>query len=111
MEDNTCTCNRREERVNINIIQTMKSSLSKLTLPTSCMEKKGSSLCHTLWVGGTYIRETGRTLKIRMSEHKRPIRVGDPHDAISIHVNNTGHTCVISNGTSLKSEAIYKEED
>ena len=42
-------------------------------------------------MGGTYIRETGRTLKIRMSEHKRPIRVGDPHDAISIHVNNTGH--------------------
>ena len=24
-----------------------------------------------------------------MSEHKRAIRVGDPHNAISIHVNNT----------------------
>ena len=26
-----------------------------------------------------------------MTEHKRVIRVGDPHNAISFHVNNTGH--------------------
>ena len=26
-----------------------------------------------------------------MSEHKRTIRVRDAHNAISVHVNNTGH--------------------
>ena len=26
-----------------------------------------------------------------MSKLKRAIRVGDPHNAISIHINNTGH--------------------
>ena len=50
---------------------------------------------------GTYIGETGRTLKIIMTEHKRAIRVGDPHNTISVHVNNTGHN--IKWDTSLKS--------
>ena len=42
--------------------------------------------------GGTYIGETGRTFKIRISEHKRAIRNEDQNNAIYVHVNSTGHS-------------------
>ena len=42
--------------------------------------------------GGTYIGETGRTFMIRMSEHKRAIKIGDHNNAISVHVHSTGHS-------------------
>ena len=42
--------------------------------------------------GGTYISETGRTFKIRMSEHKRAINIADHDNAISVHVHSTGHS-------------------
>ena len=39
-----------------------------------------------------YVGETGRTLKVRESEHKRAIRNGDEnHSGISKHVIETGH--------------------
>ena len=52
------------------------------------------------------VEETGQTLKIRMSEHKRTIRVRDPHNAISVHVNNTGHNIKWD-----ESEILVSEED
>ena len=41
--------------------------------------------------GGTYIGETGKTFKIRMSEHKRTMKNGDQNNALSLHVHSTGH--------------------
>ena len=68
--------------------QTLKTSL---TLPKPRMEKTGVVYAIHCEYGGTYLGETGRTLKIIMTEHKRAIRLGYPHNAISVHVNNTGH--------------------
>ena len=39
-----------------------------------------------------------------MSEHKRAIRVGDPQNAISIHVNNTGRNIKWDESEILVSE-------
>ncbi len=41
--------------------------------------------------GSPYIGETGRSLQVRITEHKRAVRIGDPKNAISIHANSTGH--------------------
>ena len=55
------------------------------------MEETGVVYAILCECGGTYIEETGQILKIRILEHRRAIRVGDPHNAISVHVNNTGY--------------------
>ena len=66
----------------------LETSLTKLTLPTPPIEKTEVVYAIHCECGRTYIGETGRTLKIRMTEHKRVIRVGDLQNA---HVNSTGH--------------------
>ena len=59
--------------------------------PTPPFEKTGVIYAAHCECGGTYIGETGRTFKIRMSEHKRAIKNGDQNNAISVHVHSTGH--------------------
>ena len=39
----------------------------------------------------TYIGETGRTLKVRMAEHKRAVKSKDPPNGIAVHVQKTAH--------------------
>ena len=39
----------------------------------------------------TYIGETGRTLKVRMAEHKRVVKSKDPLNGIAVHVQKTAH--------------------
>ena len=39
----------------------------------------------------TYIGETGRTLKVRMAEHKRAVKSKDPLNGIAVHVQKTAH--------------------
>ena len=39
----------------------------------------------------TYIRETGGTVKKRMTEHKNAVRKGDTENGIAVHVNTTLH--------------------
>ena len=38
-----------------------------------------------------YIGESGRTLKVRMAEHKRAVKSKDPLNGITVHVQKTAH--------------------
>ena len=38
-----------------------------------------------------YTGETGRTLKVRMAEHKRAVRMGDVNNGLAVHSLKTGH--------------------
>ena len=38
-----------------------------------------------------YIGETGKTLKVRMAEHKRAVESKDPLNGITVHVQKTAH--------------------
>ena len=40
----------------------------------------------------TYIGETKRTLKKRMTEHKCAVKTGDPRNGIAVHVQKTQHS-------------------
>ena len=42
----------------------------------------------------TYVGETGRTLKVRMAEHRRVMKNKDPKNGIVIHVQKTAHTII-----------------
>ena len=40
----------------------------------------------------TYIRETKRTLKVRLGEHKQAVKRGDPKNSIAVHAHESNHT-------------------
>ena len=40
----------------------------------------------------TYIGETKRTMKKRMTEHKYAVKTGDPKNGIAVHVQKTQHS-------------------
>ena len=39
----------------------------------------------------TYIRETKKTLKVRLSEHKQAVKRGDPKNGIAVHAHESSH--------------------
>ena len=39
----------------------------------------------------TYIGETKRTLKVRLSEHKQAVKHGDPKNGIAVHAHESNH--------------------
>ena len=38
-----------------------------------------------------YVRETKRTLKVTLSEHRQAVKRGDPKNGIAVHVQKTNH--------------------
>ena len=40
----------------------------------------------------TYIGETKRTLKVRLSEHKQAVKRGDPKNGIAVHAHESHHS-------------------
>ena len=42
--------------------------------------------------GRVYVGETGRTLKQRITEHKRAVKNADSNSGLAVHVAGTGHT-------------------
>jgi len=71
---------------------TLGNMLTQVKTPIPPFEKTGVIYAVYCECGGTYIGETGRTFKIRMSEHKRAIKNGNHNNAISVHVHSTGHS-------------------
>ena len=76
---------------------TLGNMLTQVKTPIPPFEKTGVIYAIHCECGGTYIGETGRAFKIRMSEHKRAIKIGDHNNAISVHVQVT-----VFYGTSVK---------
>ena len=71
---------------------TLRKSLTKVKGRPGMLDVKGvvysipCADCST-----TYIGETGRTLKVRMAEHKRAVKSKDPLNGIAVHVQKTAH--------------------
>ena len=54
--------------------------------------------------GAAYIGETGRNLKLRLSEHKRSVKNKDPNNGVAVHVQLTNHKIVWDNAEGLTNE-------
>ena len=72
--------------------RSLRSILSRPKQPQPTMDIKGviyqipCSSCPAVYTG-----ETGRTLKVRMAEHKRAVRMGDVNNGLAVHSLKTGH--------------------
>ena len=73
--------------------RSLRTVLSKPKQPQPPMDIKGvvylipCSECSAVYIG-----ETGRTLKVRLAEHKRAVRMGDVNNGIPVHSLKTGHS-------------------
>ena len=73
--------------------RSLRTVLSNPKPPQPPMDIKGvvylipCSECSAVYIG-----ETGRTLKVRLAEHKRAFRMGDVKNGIAVHSLKTGHS-------------------
>ena len=75
-EDIEVSCRNLPLRIAFTSFGTLGNALTKVKTPTPPFEKTGVIYAVHCECGGTYIGETGRTFKIRMSKHKRAIKNG-----------------------------------
>ena len=58
-----------------------------------------------------YTGETGRTLKVRMAEHKRAVRMGDVNNGLAVHSLKTGHPIEWSQARVVERKRTGTEEE
>ena len=57
------------------------------------------------------MEETKRTLKVRLSEHRKAVRQGDPKNGIAVHVQKTNHGINWEGATvQRKAEGFWQTE-
>ena len=78
--------------------QIVRRQLSKMKTSRHKHETKGVVHFIRCECGCVYIGETGRTLKQRITEHKRAVKHQDKNNGIAVHVQ------------SIKHEIIWEEE-
>ena len=71
--------------------QTIRRHLTQVKAPREQYEIKGVIYSIPCECGRVYIGETGRTLKQRISEHKRAVKNQDKNNGIAVHVLQTGN--------------------
>ena len=85
---------------------TLHSSLTKLKNPVPPWDGTGVIYSIPCCCGRSYIGETGCSLKTCLSKHKRAVRIDDPLNVISVHVNsNMGHYIEWEKSLVLASES------
>ena len=87
---------------------TLRKSLTKVKGRPGMLDVKGvvySIPCADC--PATYIGETGRTLKVRMAEHKRAVKSKDPLNGIAVHVQKTAHNINWQEARILARENIW----
>ena len=71
---------------------TLRRYLTKVKTPTDPNNTKGVVYMIPCECGRVYVGETGRTLKQRITEHKRAVKNADSNNGLAVHVAGTGHT-------------------
>ena len=70
---------------------TIKKRLMKVKGKTPQEDVKGVIYSIPCECGALYIGETGRTLKIRLTEHQRAVRIRNSNNGIAVHAMETHH--------------------
>ena len=71
---------------------TLRSMLTRVKGPQKHVDKGVVYQIPRAQCNEVYIRETGRPLKTKISEHKRPVTMGDSRNANAVHWMRTGHS-------------------
>ena len=98
------SCKHLNVRITFSSSNTLRSSLSRVKSVVPPLDRTGVIYSIPCSCGRPYIGETGRSLQVRITEHKRAVRIGDPKNAISIHANSTGHAIDWNNSEVLSYE-------
>ena len=70
---------------------TLRRCLTKVKTPTDPTTTKGVVYKIPCECGRMYVGETGRTLKQRITEHKRAVKNADSNNGLAVHVAETEH--------------------
>ena len=70
---------------------TLRRCLTKVKTPTDPINTKGVVYKIPCECTKVYVGETGRTVKQRISEHKRAVKNVDTNNGLAVHVAETGH--------------------
>ena len=100
------SCRGLQVRVFFSSRFTLRSSLTKLKNPIPPWD--GTRVIYSIpcRCRRSYVGETGCSLKTCLSKHKRAVRIDDPPNVISVHVNsNTGHYIEWEKSLVLASES------
>ena len=90
--------------------RTLKMTLMRVKSRLPDLRKKGvvyqipCSNCDQVYTG-----ESKRTLKVRMSEHKRAVKTSDPNNGIAVHVAKSQHSIDWSGARVVRSVQGYWE--
>ena len=96
-----------EHRNHLHKTEITEEFLSRPKQPQPTMDMKGifyqipCSSCPAV-----YTEETGRTLKVRLAEHKHAVRMGDVNNGLAVHSLKTGHPIEWS-----QARVVEKEEN
>ena len=69
--------------------RTLRSLLTKVKSRTEEEKIKGVIYRVQCSCGDTYIGETGRTMDVRLKEHKRAVKTNNQNNGIAVHANKT----------------------
>ena len=84
---------------------TMRRCLTKVKTPVDPINIKGVVYRIPCECGRVYVGETGRTLKQRITEHKRAVKNADSNNGLAVHVARTEHEIRWD-----EAEIVYREE-
>ena len=88
----------------------MKTTLRSLLIRVKGPQKHGNKgVVPCTQCDKVYIGETGRTLKIRISEHKRAVATGDARNANATHWMETCHSMDWSAATVVDRSSRWRE--
>ena len=87
--------------------RTLRSLLTKVKTRTVKEKIKGVIYRVMCSCGDTYVGETGRTLDVRLKEHKRAVRMDNQNNGIAVHANKTLHAIQWDSAEVLEQESNW----
>ena len=98
-------------KLNVQLVSTSKLTIRSLLVQVKNKvkydQKNGVVYKVDCECGQTYIGETGRSMEVRMKEHRRAVLQDNKNNGIAVHANNTMHDIQWSSAEVLHSESHW----
>ena len=104
----TKVCQKVNIRTAFKSQTTLRNTLTHVKGILPPEERRGVIYSIPCECGAVYIGETCRTIKQRLEEHKRAVRIGDPSNAIALHTNSNLHSIQWGESKVIEQELNWK---